>query len=253
MFKNLVLQKPLALIDLETTGTDPQKDRIVEIAILIFCPNGRPTRHVERLHPGMPIPPAATAIHGITDKHVADKPRFKEVAGKLLALLADCDFCGFNLKKFDLRMLYAEFARAGKSLPLENRAIVDPLEIFFAYEKRDLAAAVRFYCGRDHEDAHSAAADVQATAEVLDAMLGRYGDLPRTVAGLHQQFKDPNALDANGSFVRVNGEVQFAFGKYRGQSLRAVAREKPDYLQWMLTQDFFDDAKALVRQALAKR
>jgi DNA polymerase-3 subunit epsilon len=252
MFKNLVLERSLAVIDLETTGTDVQTDRIVEIGILKVMPGGRRLRRVLRVNPGVPIPAAATEVHGITDEDVADAPRFAEVAADLLAFLDGCDLAGFNLKRFDLRLLHAECARAGLALPLAGRAIVDALEIFFAYEKRDLAAAVRFYCGREHEGAHAAGADMVATAEVLDAMLERYADLPRTAVGLHQHFKDPNAVDSGGCFVRVEGQVRFAFGKYRGQPLDGVARTKPDYLKWMLGQDFFDDAKAVVRQALAE-
>jgi DNA polymerase-3 subunit epsilon len=115
-----------------------------------------------------------------------------------------------------------------------------------------LAAAVRFYCGREHDKGHAAASDVLATAEVLDAMVTRYAELPRTVAGLHQHFKDAHAVDSNGSFTRVGSEVRFAFGKYRGQPLDAIARMNPDYLEWMLAQDFFDDTKALARDALAR-
>jgi DNA polymerase-3 subunit epsilon len=252
MFKNLVLEKPLAIIDLQTTGTDPQSDRIVEIGILRVTADNHRSQCILRLNPGIPIPPSATEVHGITDEDVADQPRFADVAGDLLTFLDGCDLCGFNLKRFDLRLLHAEFTRAGISFSLQERAIVDPLEIFFAYEKRDLAAAVRFYCDREHENAHSAGADVLATTEVLDAMLARYEDLPRTTAGLYRHFLDPNAVDSGGYFVRVAGQVRFAFGKHRGQPLDAVARNKPDYLKWMLAQDFFNDAKAVVRQALAE-
>jgi DNA polymerase-3 subunit epsilon len=250
MFKHLVLEKPLALIDLESTGTDPQSDRIVEIGILKVTPEGRRCQRVLRLNPGVPIPAGATEVHGITDADVAEEPRLADVADDLILLLDGCDLCGFNLKRFDLRLLHAEFRRAGRPWSLDGRAIVDAMEIFFAYEKRNLAAAVRFYCDREHENPHSAGADVRATAEVLDAMLERYSDLPRTAAGLHQHFKNPNAVDSSGYFVRVEGQVHFAFGKHRGQPLDAVARAKPDYLKWMLDQDFFDDTKAVVRQAL---
>lgn len=253
MFKNLVLEKPLAIIDLETTGIDPQSDRIVEIGILKVTPDGRRCRRVLRINPGIPIPPAATEVHGITDADVAEEPRFGDVAAGLATFLDGCDLCGYNLKRFDLRMLHGEFSRAGMALPLQGRAIVDALEIFFAYEKRDLAAAVRFYCNREHENAHSAGADAMATAAVLDAMLARYEELPRSPAGLHQHFQDPNAVDSSGCFVRVAGQVRFAFGKHRGKPLDAVARMKPDYLQWMLDQGFLDDTKQVVRQALAAR
>jgi DNA polymerase-3 subunit epsilon len=252
MFKHLVLHKPLAILDLETTGTDPQTDRIIEICILKVLPDRQQKQRNHRVNPGIPIPPGATAIHGITDADVANQPRFEQLAGQLRTFLDGCDLCGFNLKRFDLRVLYVEFNRASQPLSLEGRAILDPMEIFYAREPRNLAAAVRFYCGREHEDAHAASADVLATADVLDAMLGRYADLPRTVAGLDQHLKNPNAVDSAGNFVRVEGEIRFAFGKHRGQPLDAVARMKPDYLQWMLTQDFFDDTKTVVKEALGR-
>jgi len=252
MFKHLVLHKPLAIIDIETTGTDPQTDRIVEIGILKALPDGQEEQRNRRINPGIPIPPSATAIHGITDADVANKPHFKQIAAGLRAFLEGCDLCGFNLKRFDLRVLHVEFTRAGKVLPLEGRAILDPLEIYHTRERRDLTAAVRFYCGREHESPHAASADVLATANVLDAMLGRYTDLPRTIAGLDQHLKNPNAVDSAGNFVRVDGVIHFAFGKCRGQTLDAVAQVKPDYLRWMLTQDFFDDTKAFVKEALGR-
>jgi DNA polymerase-3 subunit epsilon len=250
MFKHLVLQKPLAFIDLETTGIDPQVARIVEISVLIVDPDTRRLHRTYRINPGVPIPPEATAVHGITDADVAQEPRFAQVAADLCAMLDSCDLCGFDLKRFDLRVLHHEFDRAGRPLTLSGRVVIDAMEIFHARERRDLSAAVRFYCGRDHERAHAAAADVTATADVLDAMLARYADLPRTPAGLEQHLKDPKAVDSAGHFIRVEGEVRFAFGKCRGQSLDAVAKIKPDYLHWMLTKDFPDDAKELVRQAL---
>jgi DNA polymerase-3 subunit epsilon len=250
MFKHLVLHKPLAIIDLETTGTDPQTDRIVEISILKALPNGRLEQRNQRVNPGIAIPPEATAIHGIGDADVANEPRFKHLAAELHIFLDGCDLCGFNLKRFDLRVLHVEFTRAAQVLSLESRAIIDPMEIFHARERRDLPAAVRFYCCREHEGAHAASADALATAEVLDAMLGRYTDLPRTVIGLYEHLKNPNAVDSAGNFVRVDGEIRFAFGKHRGQAVDTVARMKPDYLQWMLTQDFFDDTKTLIKDAI---
>lgn len=252
MFKNLTLDRPFAVIDLETTGTDPQTDRIVELSVLKFLPAGDREHKTRRMNPGIPIPAAATAVHGITDADVASEPSFRDVAHSLVLFLEGCDLCGFNFKRFDLRMLHAEFQRSGLTFPLDGRAIIDPLEVFHAYERRDLAAAVQLYLGRDHDDAHTATADVLATAEVLDAMLARYSDLPKTPAGLHQHFKDPNAVDSGSRFVRVEGQIRFAFGKYRGQPLDVVARDQPDYLRWMLGQDFFDDTKAVVAEALRR-
>jgi DNA polymerase-3 subunit epsilon len=248
----LTLRRPLAILDLETTGTDPKTDRIVEISVLKLFPDGRHERHTRRLHPGRAIPPEATAVHHITDADVANCPKFEQVADRLAAYLDGCDLCGFNLKKFDLRMLTAEFLRIGKPLALTDRAIIDPMEIYHAYEPRDLCAAVRFYCGREHTSAHTAEGDVTATLEVLDAMLGRYAELPRDVPGLFIHFKDPKAVDASGHFHRIEGEIRFNFGKYRGQPLSHVARTAPDYLAWVLDNDFFDDTKAVIREALQR-
>jgi DNA polymerase-3 subunit epsilon len=250
MFQNLALEKPLAILDLETTGTDYRTDRIVEVSVLKVLPDGRAQHRTRRLNPGVPIPAAATAVHGITDTDVAGEPRFEQLADALLGFLGGCDLCGFNLKRFDLRMLYSEFRRAGRNLILEGRAIIDAMEIFHRYEPRDLAAAVRTYLGREHEGGHSAASDVLATAQVLDAMVTRYPDLPRSIAGLHEDFTDPERLGSDGFFRRVEGEVRFVKGKHRGEPLAAVAAARPDYLEWMLAQDFFDDTKVVVRVAL---
>jgi DNA polymerase-3 subunit epsilon len=251
MLTNINLERSLAVIDLETTGTDVKTDRIVEISVLKIQPDGRRIHRTRRLNPGKPIPAEATVIHGITDADVVREPRFEQVADSLLKFLDSCDLCGFNLKRFDLRLLHGEFSRAGCKLNLEGRAIIDPMEIFHHQEPRDLAAAVRTYVGREHEGGHSAAADVLATAEVLDAMLARYPELPRSVVGLHQHFTDASRMDSDGFFRRVEGEVRFVKGKHRGSSLAAVAAAVPDYLEWMLTQDFFDDTKEVVREALS--
>jgi DNA polymerase-3 subunit epsilon len=252
MFRHLVLAKPLAILDLETTGTDPQVDRIVEISVLRALPDGSHTHRNRRINPGIPIPGEATAIHGISDADVANEPFFHELAAGLRKFLDGCDLCGFNIKRFDLRVLCAEFRRAARPLDLEGRAVLDPMELFHARERRDLAAAVRFYCGREHTEAHVARSDVLATAEVLDNMLARYTDLPRTVVGLDQHLKKPNAVDAAGKFIRVGGEIRFTFGKYRGEPLDAVAQMDPGYLEWMLAQDFFDDTKDIVKAALRR-
>jgi DNA polymerase III subunit epsilon len=252
MLANLALERPLAVIDLETTGVDPQKDRIVEISVLKLLPGGGREQRTLRINPGIPIPSAATAIHGITDDDVGESPRFEEVAGSLLAFLNGCDFCGFNVKRFDLRLMHTEFARVGRPLCLEGRAVIDAMEIFHRHEPRDLGAAVRFYLGRKHDGAHSATADVEATAQVLDAMLSRYTALPRTVNELHQHFIDPGCVDSDGFFSRIGGQLRFAKGKYRGQPLESVAATKPDYLEWMLRESLFGDTRAIVQEALAK-
>lgn len=252
MFNHLTLERPLAFVDLETTGVDPEKDRIVEISVLRFNPPDRRVLRTRRVNPGIPIPAEATGIHGIGDADIADKASFSEIAPNLLRFLDGCDLCGYNLKRFDLRMLYAEFERAGLILDLEGRSIIDPMQIFHQYERRDLAAAVKFYLGHAHKNGHSAESDVEATAKVLAAMLDRYEDLPRSVSGLHKQFMDPGAVDLGERFTRVEGEIRFRFGKYRGQPLDAVARNSPDYLKWMLAQEFGSDTKRVVTDALKR-
>jgi DNA polymerase-3 subunit epsilon len=158
--------------------------------------------------------------------------------------------CGFNIKRFDLKILVSEFDRAGRKLPLDGRALIDPMEIFHDRERRDLSAAVRFYCGREHGGAHDASADVQATGEVLDAMLERYSDLPRLVEQLDAAFRDPRVADIDGKFIRDEGRLLFNFGKHRGRTLEEIAAGSPDYLEWMLGGRFLEDTKQLVRDTL---
>lgn len=248
-FERLKLRRPLAVFDLETTGTNASEDRIVEIAILKLEPDDRCATFQQRVNPGRPIPEAATQVHYITDEDVADEPLFSETAPKLNRFLRGCDLAGFNIKRFDLPCLVAEFRRAGLPFEVAGRAVLDAQQIFHAAEPRNLSAAVQRYLGRSLEGAHAAFVDVVATAAVLEAQLEAHPDLPRDVAELDRQFR---GVDVAGCFKRVDGKVIFAFGKYRGQPLRQVAKIDPGYLRWMLQQDFLDDTKALVHSALAK-
>jgi DNA polymerase-3 subunit epsilon len=226
-------------------------DHIVEIGILKVGLDGSQLDHTVRVNPGRSIPPEATAVHGITDKDVADCPSFSEIAASLVTALEGCDLCGFNIIKFDLLLICAEFDRAGRTFPLEGRQIVDVYHIFCHYEKRDLKAAVRFYCAREHDNAHSAKDDAMATAEVLDAMVGHYPDLPRSPAEIQRRISNRNGVDSSGNFVRnAKGEVLFNFGKHKGKPLTDIARKEPGYLGWMLTDGFYADTKAVVRKAL---
>jgi DNA polymerase-3 subunit epsilon len=250
--KNLNLVRPLVVLDLETTGIDPKVDRIVEIGALKLSPGGARDHRARRLNPEIPIPPAATAIHGITNADVADCPRFPQVAVGLAAFLDGCDLAGFNIKRYDLKLLCAEFARTRTTFSVTGRAIVDALEIFHVKERRDLTAAMRLYCEREHAGAHGAGADVMATAEILDAMLARYSDLPREVGELDAAFRHPEAVDLEGRFRRQHGVVFLAFGKYRGRPVEEIAQEHPDYLEWMLRDNFLDDARAVAAEALRR-
>lgn len=249
--KHLQLTRSLALFDLETTGTDPRSDRIVEVCVVRIEPDGRREARTRRLNPERPIPPGATAVHGITDADVADEPTFRQVARSLLDFLADADLGGFNVGRFDVPLLDREFRDCGMDLGLADRRVVDAMTIFHRKEPRDLSAAVRFYLGRDHDGAHAAEADVMATLDVLDAQLERYDDLPRTVDELDAWSRrvPPGAVDSAGKFVWVAGEVAFAFGKHQGVALREVLRRAPDYLDWILQSDFPPDAKRVVQDA----
>ncbi len=253
MIKNLVLDRPLAIFDLETTGTDTQDDRIIEISVLKLAPGSEPDQRTRRVNPGIPIPAAATEIHGIRDEDVAGMPPFRKLAPTILTFIDGCDLCAYNLR-FDLGLILAEYKRAGLVFPMDGRRLIDPYRIFLTREPRDLSAALRFYCGKQHEGAHGAGADVLATIAILDAQVDRYPDLPRTIGELHDHLRDPNAVDFGEMFTRrADGAIEFAKGKYKGQLLLDIAQKEPGYLEWMLRGDFFDDTKVVAAEALAAR
>jgi DNA polymerase-3 subunit epsilon len=240
------------MIDLETTGLAREVDRIVEIAILKFHPDGRRTRYCKRVNPQIPIPPEASEVHGIRDEHVKGEPIFKKIARQVALILRGCDIAGFNVASFDLRVLEREFERAGIPFASERRMVIDCKRIFHAKEPRDLQAAARFYLGTEHGDAHSALADARVCWRVLEAQLCRYPDLPRDVAGLHDfcGWSADKYLDSGRKFEWRYGQASFAFGKHQGRLLKEVAKEEPDYLQWMAGSDFPADTKKIVKAAL---
>jgi DNA polymerase-3 subunit epsilon len=253
--QHLTLERPLVFFDLETTGTDPASDRIVEISVLRVEPDGSRESRTRRINPGRPIPAEATAVHGIRDEDVRDEPFFRQLARGLLEFLAGADLAGFNVTRFDIPLLEREFRDCGLDLGLAQRRVVDAMTIFHRMERRDLGAAVEFYLGREHSGAHAAEADVLATAEVLDAQLARYAELPRSVDGLDGWMRPggEDAVDRSGKFRWQGGEVVFAFGKHQGRALREVAAESSGYLEWIVKSDFPSDAKALVDEALQGR
>ncbi|OAI46016.1 hypothetical protein AYO44_12095 [Planctomycetaceae bacterium SCGC AG-212-F19] len=245
-FVHLRLKSPLVVLDIETTGVSPKVDRIVEVAAVKFLPDGQRVRFCRRINPGMLIPPTATAVHGITDQDVVDCPLFAAVAACLARFLRDADLAGFHIKRFDLPFLLSEFNRSGVSFSLSRRAVIDVLEIYHHHQPRDLAAAVRHYLGRLHEQAHSAQADAYATAAVLDAQIATH-QLPQSVAEIHDLFK---GADVAGR-LRIEGErFILTFGKYLGRDLDEITAQDPDYLRWVLGQDFLPDFHELVRNAL---
>ena len=177
----LNLKNPLVFFDLETTGVNIVKDRIIEISFVKVCPNGQEICKTRRINPGMPIPPESTAIHGITDEDVKDCPTFKEIAKSLAAQIKGCDLAGYNSNRFDIPLLAEEFIRAGVDIDLNRRKFVDVQTIYHKMEQRTLAAAYKFYCNKDLNNAHTAEADTMATYEVLKAQLDRYPELQNDI------------------------------------------------------------------------
>ncbi len=252
--KNLRLDRPLIVFDLETTGVDPARDKIVEIATLKLLPDGTRDPRRRLVNPGRPIPPGATKVHGIQDEDVREAPEFQQIARSLLDYLGDSDLAGFNVARFDIPLLEREFNDCQLDLGMERRRVIDAMAIYHRKERRDLTAAVEFFLGRDHDGAHTAEADVNATADVLEAQLERYGDLPRDVAELERWIRriPANAVDAAGKLVRKDDCICINFGKYRGLPLDEVARDNGDYLEWLLDTDFPDDAREHLRVALKR-
>ncbi|MFH1809227.1 MAG: 3'-5' exonuclease [Pseudomonadota bacterium] len=249
----LRLDRPLAILDLETTGTSLVEDRVVEIAIVTLYPDGHRERWVTRVNPGRSIPAASSAIHGIRDEDVRESPRFEQIAPEVLRMLTDVDVGGYNALRFDLPLLQKEFERAGVAPREPLRHVVDPQVIFHRMEPRDLSAAVRLYCGHELVDAHGALADAEATLDVLLAQVEHYATSPRqipdTVPGLADlsQRRDDNALDPDGKLIWIDDEAAIGFGKYKGTTLRRMLLDAPDYLDWIVRRDFNDEVKAIVR------
>lgn len=256
MGRSLQLARPLVAFDLETTGLDVEQDRIVELSLVKLLPDGERQVRTRRIHPGRPIPPEATAVHGIGDADVADCPRFGQVARSLAEWLRGCDLTGYNIERFDLRLLAAEFKRENIEWPEPGTQTVDAFVIFAKREPRDLAAALRYYCDRELVGAHSAEADTLASLDVLLGQIRKYEDLPDTVAGLHEytHARDPSWIDASGKLVwNADNQAAIGFGKYKGKALSELMAIDPGYLRWMLSKDFGDDVKAVLAQALERR
>lgn len=250
--RHLELAKPLAVFDIESTGTNPRSDRIIDLAIVKLMPDGSREEHTFRVDPGIPIPRETTEIHGISDLDVLGKPSFGEIAEQLDEILSGCDLSGYNAIRFDIPMLAAEMDRAGRPFSLEGRNLIDPQRIFHQREPRDLSAALQFYCGDQHTGAHGALDDVQATIRVLEGQLERYPDLPLSAEALHKYCnpKHPHWVDSQGRLRWVNGEVAIGFGKNQGRLLKGLVATDNGFLNWILQNDFPDDTKAIIRNAI---
>lgn len=258
----LNLTRPLAFIDLETTGIKIATDKIVELCILKVMPDGTSKIKTLRINPGMHIPAEVTAIHGITDEDVKDCPRFEEVAGELVHFLEGCDLAGFNSNHFDIPLLVEEFLHADVNFELKGRYFIDVQNIFHRMEPRNLSAAYKFYCNRDLENAHSAEADTLATYEVLKSQLERYKDtsikdrkgnvinpVVNDVKALSEFSFQNRSADLAGHIV-FNDKKQevFNFGKHKGRLVSDVFKSEPSYYDWIMKSEFPLSTKKVVTE-----
>ena len=252
--KNLKLDRPLVFLDLETTGLNTSRDRIVDITLLKIHPDGREESKTRLINPEMPIPEDAIKVHGITDERVADEATFKQIAKGFREFLEGCDLCGFNIKGYDLPLLEAEFRRVGVEFSRSGRCIIDTQVIFHKHHPRNLEAAYDIYCGKKLENSHTSDADARASAEILDSQLEIHDDLPRDMESLHKLCCYPdeaNWVDPDGKFIWFEGEAVCNFGKkHRGRRLKDIAVETPDYLLWITRDDFSPEVKRIAIMAL---
>lgn len=235
----LNLTKPICFFDLETTGTNISKDRIVEISILKVYPDGKEESKTWLVNPEMKIPKEVIAIHGITDEDVKDKPTFKELAKEIHNFLKDSDLGGFNSNRFDIPILAEEMLRADVDFDMKNRVSVDVQTIFHKMEQRTLSAAYKFYCDKNLDEAHSAEADTKATYHVLKAQLEKYDILENDTKFLAEFSSRKQYADFAG-FISYNkkGEECFAFGKHKNKRVVDVMEDEPGYFGWLLNADF---------------
>jgi DNA polymerase III subunit epsilon len=235
---SLQLTRPLAVIDLETTGVNIGSDRIVEIAIVKIMPDG--SRQVKRklINPEMPIPPGATEVHGISNEMVKDAPTFKQAANEIKMFMANCDLAGYNSNRFDIPLLVEEFLRAGLDIELNDRCLLDVQRVFHMMEQRTLSAAYKFYCDKILDGAHSAEVDALATWEVLEAQVKRYPQLGASVDAIVKFTGEDQIVDFARRFVMENGVEVFNFGKHKGKPVTLVLKQEPQYYDWMMKGDF---------------
>lgn len=255
MTHRLILKKPLAFFDLETTGINIAKDRIIDICIMKAMPGGEVITKTQRVNPGMPIPLESSLIHGIYDDDVQEAPLFKTVARTLAQFLDGCDLAGFNCNRFDVPLLVEEFLRANVDFDVKNRRLVDAQRIFHLMEPRNLSAAYRFYCDKELIGAHGAEADTRATLEVLDAQVQRYmGMVARSDGGqdvvfendvdmLHSLTANTNVDLAGRMVLNDKGEEVINFGKHKGVPVLEVLKKEPSFYDWMLKGEFPLDTK----------
>lgn len=234
----LQLTKPIAFLDLETTGVNLGSDRIVEIAVVRIGTDASRTVKRKLINPEMPIPAGATEVHGITNEMVANAPTFKQAANEIKQFIEGCDLGGYNSNRFDIPMLAEEFIRSGFEFDLKGRKLVDVQRIFHMMEQRTLGAAYKFYCNKTLEGAHSAEVDATATWEVMEAQLEKYPQLGNTVESVLKFIGEEEIVDFARRLVMENGKEVFNFGKHKGRPVTDVLRSEPQYYDWMMKGDF---------------
>ncbi|MED5269301.1 MAG: 3'-5' exonuclease [Bacteroidota bacterium] len=246
----LNLNKPICFFDLETTGTNPGKDKIVEIAVLKLDINNQKKEMVWRINPECPIPEEASSIHGITDEMVKDQPTFKHYSKEIHNFIEGCDLGGYNIDKFDLPLLVEEFIRSGIDVSSFVKVkTVDVQTIFFKKEPRDLSSALKFYCNKDHGNAHTALDDTIATYEVLLSQLDKYDDLEPSVDFLSTLTKRNKSIDFAGRIIEDDdGDAIFNFGKHKGKKVKEILTEEKGYYSWMMNSDFPEYTKKIITQ-----
>jgi len=235
----LKLKRPIVFFDLETTGIDVTKDRIVEISILKINPDQSEESRTHKINPTIPIKKEASRVHGIKDDDIKDCPTFADIAQSVLDFIKGCDIAGYNSNKFDIPMLMEEFLRADIDYDIKKVKQIDVQVIFFKKEQRTLSAAYEFYCSKALENAHSAEADVRATYEIMKSQLERYPDLANDVDELSKFSAQTTTADFAGRILlNSKGQEVFNFGKYKGELVADVLKKEPSYYNWMMNGDF---------------
>jgi len=248
---DIKLDRPIVFFDIESTGTSPRSDRIIELCIIKFTPDKQQSTHTYRINPQRPIPSDSIEIHGITDEDVADCPPFPKLAQEIADVLEGCDLAGYNIVRFDIPMLQEEFKRAGVYFEVESRRILDVQRIYHRMEPRDLSAALRFYCNEEHVDAHGAEADVVATIKVFEGQLKRYPNLPQDMNELDDfcNPRNPNWVDKTGRLRWDKGAVVINFGQKKDTALKYLIENDKGYIKWILRSDFPADTRKIVEDA----
>jgi DNA polymerase-3 subunit epsilon len=250
---NLNLNKSIAFFDLETTGLNISKDKIVEIAILKINPDQTEESFLERINPTIPISEESTSIHGISNEDIKDCPPFKDFAEAIITFLGDSDLAGYNSNRFDIPFLLEELLNAGAELNMENRRFIDVQTIFHKMEQRTLGAAYQFYCGKEIINAHSAAADTRATYEVLKGQLDRYPEVENDMDFLFEftQTGKNRKIDFVGRLaVNENNEVVYNFGKHSGKTIKEIYEKEPGYHRWIMDNDFPLITKSILSKSM---